>query len=229
MSAVATAARVERAPRGGMTRRYELFRRVVLFLGRVLVGFEVVGAEKVPLEGPLVVASNHSRYVDPILVCMAVPRRLQWMAKKELFIPPLRAFFRLLGAFPVDREKGGRAALRTALALLEAGWALGIFPEGTHRTGDGADRAAKSGVAMLAVRGGAPILPVLVGETPSLLGRLKGERLRARIGDPIYIDNTKKSGRTPYKEVSERVLRGIYALDESRSGAERGADSGGSL
>ncbi len=214
--------KVRRAPSGGMSRRYTLFRRVMRALGRLLLGFEVVGEEKVPKEGPLVVASNHSRYADPILVCMAVPRRLQWMAKKELFVPPLRRFFYLLGAFPVDREKGGRAALRTALALLEGGWALGIFPEGTHRTSAGADRAAKSGVAMLAARADAPILPVYVGKVPTPLGRLRGERLRVRVGEPISTNNNRKSGRSPYKEESARVLREIYALGEAKGAAGGG-------
>src|SRR3712207_6466742 len=108
------------APAHGMSPSYRLFRRCVIALGRILFGFETVGGEKVPMEGALIVASNHARYLDPIIVCMAVPRRLQWMAKKELFVGPLDRFFALLGAFPVDRKKGGRAALRTALALLRS-------------------------------------------------------------------------------------------------------------
>jgi len=199
------------APAHGMSPSYRLFRRCVISLGRLLLGFEVVGEEKVPREGALLVASNHGRYVDPILVCMAVPRRLQWMAKKELFVGPLERFFALLGAFPVDRKKGGRAALRTALSLLGNGWALGIFPEGTHRTGPEADRAAKSGVAMLAARGNAPVLPVFVGKIPTPLQRLKGKKLRATIGDPINTHNTNEKRRA-YGEVSAEVLREIYAM-----------------
>ena len=201
------------APVGGMSPSYRLFRRCVVALGRIILGFEVIGEEKAPREGPLIVASNHRRYVDPVLVCMAVPRRLQWMAKKEVFVPPLRRFLDLLGAFPVDRKKGGRAALRTALALLDGGWALGIFPEGTHRTGPGADRAPKSGVAMLATRANTPILPVYVGPIPTPLQRLKGKKLQARVGDPIRMHNT-KVGRRSYKEISAEVLRDIYALGE---------------
>ena len=204
-----------------MSPAYRLFRQIVVALSRIILGFEVAGEEKVPGGGALVVASNHSRYVDPVLVCMAVPRRLQWMAKKEIFVPVLDGFFYLLGAFPVDREKGGRAALRTALALLGGGWALGIFPEGTHRTGPGADRAPKSGVAMLAARAKAPILPVFIGKIPTPLQRLKGAKLRARIGDPIQPDNT-NGGRRSYKEVSGEVLREIYALGEAVEGDGRG-------
>lgn len=212
------------APAGGMSPSYRLFRRCVVALGRLLLGFEVAGEEKVPREGALVVASNHGRYVDPILVCMAVPRRLQWMAKQELFVRPLDRFFALLGAFPVDRRKGGRAALRTALALLSNGWALGIFPEGTHRTGPEADRAAKSGVAMLAARGNAPVLPVFIGKIPTPLQRLKGRKLRVAIGHPVNTHNTKE-GRKVYREVSAEVLHEIYAMSDEVGGGKGGTSA----
>ncbi len=209
------------APAGGMSPSYRLFRRCVIVFGRIILGFEVVGEEKVPEEGALIVASNHRRYVDPVLVCMSVPRRLQWMAKKEIFVPPLRGFLSLLGAFPVDRKKGDRAALRTALALLEGGWALGIFPEGTHRTGPEADRAPKSGVAMLAARGKAPVLPVFVGKIPTPLQRLKGKKLRAVIGAPINTHNT-NGVRRAYGEVSAEILREIYAMSDEIEAAKGG-------
>ena len=194
-----------------MSTRYRVFRRFMIALGRLLFGFTVFGAEKVPERGPLVVASNHRRYADPVLVCMAVPRRLQWMGKKELFVFPFERFFYFIGTFPVDREKGGLAALKTSLNFLADGWALGIFPEGTRRKDYDPDHAPKSGVGMLAVRGDAPILPVFVGEVPSLLQRLRGGRLRVYIGDPITLDNTTKGGRV-YREATSEILREIYGL-----------------
>jgi 1-acyl-sn-glycerol-3-phosphate acyltransferase len=200
-----------------MSSRYRLFRAVMLLLGRIFLGFTVHGEEEVPRKGPLVVAANHTQYLDPVYVCMAIPRRLQWMAKKELFAPPFRAFFYFIGSFPVDRE-GGRAGLRSAFNFLGRGWALGIFPEGTHRTGEGA-REAKSGTALLAVRGGASVLPVFVGEAPSLRGRLRGEGLRVYVGTPITVDATLR-GREEYRAAAEAILRVIYALPEDRERAE---------
>ena len=197
----------------GMSRRYRFFRRFMLALGWLLFGFTVHGAEKVSKEGPLIVAANHRRYADPVFVPMAVPRRIQWMAKKELFVFPFTRFFFFIGAFPVDRQKGGRAALRSALDLLAAGWALGIFPEGTRRKGYDPEDAPKSGVAMLATRGDAPVLPVFVGKVPNPLERLSGETLHVYIGDPITLDNTKKE-RSVRKEAAGEVLREIYALGE---------------
>lgn len=207
------AERLRRDLSRGMSRRYKLFRRFMLTLGWLLFGFTVHGAEKVPKEGPLIVAANHRRYADPVFVPMAVPRRMQWMAKKELFVFPFVKFFFFIGAFPVNRQKGGRAALRTALDLLAAGWALGIFPEGTRRRGYDPEEAPKSGVAMLATRGKAPVLPVFVGKVPNLFERLRGGRLHVYIGDPITLDNIKKE-RLVRRKAAGEVLREIYALGE---------------
>jgi 1-acyl-sn-glycerol-3-phosphate acyltransferase len=199
-----------------MSARYRLFRQVVIALGWLLLGFTVHGAEKVPKEGPLIVAANHRCYADPVFVSMAVPRRLQWMGKKELFIFPFERIFFFLGVFPVDREKGGYAALRGALNLLTAGWALGIFPEGTRRHGGyDLNHTPRRGVGMLATRGGAPVLPVFVGTIPSLLRRLRGGKLHVYIGEPITSHNSAKE-KGVYREITDEVLHAIYGLGEKK-------------
>jgi 1-acyl-sn-glycerol-3-phosphate acyltransferase len=202
---------------GEMTRRYRLFRRAMTLLCRLLFGYRVHGKEKVPSDGPLIVASNHSQYADPVLVCVAVPRRLQWMAKKQLFVFPFRKFFEFIGSFPVDREGGGRSAIRAALAFLAEGWALGIFPEGTHR-GAGAFRGAKSGVVVLALRSGARVLPVHVGKLPGPLSRLRGRRLEIFVGEPLHLDPAMRGG-AAYRAAADEVMHTIYALPQ-RHGRE---------
>ena len=195
---------------GTMSRRYDLFRRFMIGLSRLLFGLTIQGMEKAPKTGPLVIAANHRQYPDPVLVCMAIPRRMQWMGKKQLYEPPYKRFFEFIGSFPVDREGGGRAGVRIALAYLAEGWALGIFPEGTHKD-DGTAREAKSGAVMLALRGGAPVLPVLVSKMPGPLARLRGERLRLIVGEPITLDKGLRGGKA-YREAADDVLRTIYAL-----------------
>ena len=197
-----------------MSRRYDLFRRFMILLCRVLFGLTIRGMEKVPKTGPLVVAANHIQYPDPVLVCMAIPRRMQWMGKKQLYEPPYKRFFEFIGSFPVDREGGGRAGVRIALGYLAEGWALGIFPEGTHKD-DGTAREAKSGAVMLALRGGAPVLPVFVGKMPGPLARLRGERLRLIVGEPMTMDRDLRGGKA-YREAADDVLRTIYALPTER-------------
>lgn len=197
---------------GEMSRRYRLFRWAMTLLCRLLFGYRVHGGDRVPSEGPLIVASNHSKYADPVLVCVAVPRRLQWMAKKQLFVFPFGMFFEFIGSFPVDREGGGRGARRAARAFLAEGWALGIFPEGTHR-GAGASREAKSGVVVLAVRSGASVLPVHVGRLPGPLSRLRGQRLHIFVGEPVRMDPAMRGG-AAYRGATDEIMRTIYALPE---------------
>jgi 1-acyl-sn-glycerol-3-phosphate acyltransferase len=200
---------------GEMSGRYRLFRRAMTLLCRLLFGYRVHGGDGVPSDGPLIVASNHSQYADPVLVCVAVPRRLQWMAKKQLFLFPLRRFFEFIGSFPVDREGGGRGAIRTALAFLAEGWALGIFPEGTHRDA-GTSREAKSGVVVLAVRSGASVLPVHVGKLPGPLSRLRGQRLHIFVGELLHMDPAMRGG-AAYRAAADEIMHTIYALPERYS------------
>ena len=211
----------ERPRRGAsreMSLRYRVFRWTLIYLSRLLFGFTVHGAEKVPEKGPLIVASNHHQYADPVLVCMAVPHRMQWMAKKEVFVPPFDRFFYFIGSFPVDRRKGDRAALRAALGFLSEGWVLGIFPEGGRRKQDAVGQdSPKGGVAMLAARGAAPILPVFIGKIPNPFERLQGRKLHIYFGNPITLDNT-KGEKQARREVAGEVLRAIYELKGEKSG-----------
>lgn len=195
---------------GEMSARYTLFRRVMISLCRLLFGYTLYGGDRVPTAGPLIVASNHSQYLDPVLVCVAAPRRLQWMAKKQLFAFPFERFFYFIGSFPVDREGGGRGAIRASLAFLAEGWALGIFPEGTHK---GDDREAKSGVIVLAARSKAPVLPVYVSKLPGPLARLRGQKLRIYVGEPIQVDTTLRGG-AAYRAAADEILREIYTLPD---------------
>lgn len=204
----------------GISRRYKIFREIVVALARLVLGLKVHGADRVPETGALVVASNHRRYLDPVYVSMAVPRRLQWMGKKELFAFPFTRLFYLIGTFPVDRQGGGRAALRAALKYLDLGAALGIFPEGTRRRGTRSEKGAgqereapKSGAIRLAARSGAPVLPVHVGPVPSPLQRLRGGRLEVHIGEPRTIEAV---GGRSYAEAAERLMVDIYALPGAR-------------
>lgn len=203
-----------------MSPRYRLFRRTMTMLCRVLFGFTLHDGDRVPADGPLIVASNHGQYADPVLVCVAVPRRLQWMAKKQLFVFPFTQFFYFIGSFPVDREGGGRGAIRAAIGFLADGWALGIFPEGTHK-GDETARAAKSGVVVLALRSGAPVLPVHVGRLPGPLARLRGEKHHVYVGEPVQIDPGLRGG-AAYREAADELMRTIYALpDQAKQAGAR--------
>lgn len=141
---------------------YHLLRYVVHAVCRVYFRIEFHGAERVPREGPVILAPNHASYADPILVSIPVARRLRYMAWDKMFaVPVLGWLMRAFGAFPVNIEAGDRGALRRSLEHLRAGGALMIFPEGS-RTRDGRPMTFKPGVVRLALDTGAPIVPVTI-------------------------------------------------------------------
>lgn len=144
---------------------------VLLRGGRI----EVRGQQHVPPPGtPLIVAANHRSAFDPFLIARSLPpgRYLQFMAKKELFVPVVGAIIRAGGSFPVDRRASDLGAVRTSLRILQRGGTLGIFPEGTRGGGE-----VQGGVALLALKGKAPVLPVGL--------RREGRRWIVEFGPPI--------------------------------------------
>ena len=124
----------------------------------------ITGAiDAIPAEGPLILASNHASNLDvPIVGSWLIPamgRRIHWMGKKELFDWPFIGWLATNGGVhPVDRSKADIEAYRLASRILAEGGALFVFPEGT-RSPTGALQEAREGVALLALRSGAPVVP----------------------------------------------------------------------
>lgn len=155
-----TADEIERGTLRGRPRR--VVRVCLLALFRLLVRLRLEGVELVPAEGAVLVVANHVHNADPVLLCTAYPRPLHFMAKKEAFgYAIFRFFLRTSGAFPVDRGKSDRNAIRHAQARLNAGIAVGIYPEGTRSPTRSLQRA-HPGAGMLALVSGAPIQPVVI-------------------------------------------------------------------
>lgn len=121
-----------------------------------------LGIENVPEQGGLVVVCNHVSYWDPLAVGCALPRRIYFMAKQELFLNPiLKPIITRLGAYPVRRGEVDRGAIRHSLKLLAKGEIIGIFPEGT-RSKTGKLMEAHTGATILAIKAKVPVLPVAV-------------------------------------------------------------------
>lgn len=126
------------------------------------VGFRmrVEGLQNVPREGGVILCANHASMHDPIMLGIAAPRPVSFMAKEELFRNPvLRFLVRGLGAFPVRRGHPDRAALKRAFDVLQTGGCFGVFPEGTRIRG-GQLGKAEPGTAYMALKTGAAVIPV---------------------------------------------------------------------
>lgn len=129
----------------------------------------IYGLENVPLQGPLVVVSNHASYFDPPIVASSIGRPVAYMAKEELFkVPLLKDGIKLYGAYPVSRGNSDRQAIRYALEYMENGWAAGLFLEGT-RTSDGKITDPKRGAALIAAKAKVPLLPVCLWGSEKIL------------------------------------------------------------
>lgn len=162
---------------------------LVVPMFRVLLRGRVDGRDRVPGEGPLVVVANHGSHLDPPLLGHAVGRPVAYMAKAELFrVPLLGPIIRACGAYPVTRGGSDREAIRTASERLRAGWAVGVFIDGSRQR-DGRVNHPRPGAALLAAQAGAPLLPVAILNSHRALGR--GQRwprcvpVHVRIGTPI--------------------------------------------
>jgi len=197
-------------------------RLFVVPLLRLLIRFRIEGLQHVPRIGPAIVAANHLHNADPVLIIAAFTRPVLFMAKKELFaVPVVRWFVRQSGAFPVDRGRPDRQALRHAERLLHEGMLVGIFPEGT-RSITGELQPPHPGVGLLIRRNPfVPVLPVAIWGTEVLpfngaKGRkpLRGwPRVTVRIGAPITVMLRTPEGRerSP-EEIADDVMLAIAQL-----------------
>jgi len=181
---------------------------------------QVQGAENIPRHGPLIIASNHISLADPPIITVVVPRRIVWMAKRELFgMPGLGLAFYLFGCLPVRRFEADLAALRQARRVLERGLALGMFPEGTRSGRPGMNRAWP-GTALLALQTGAPVLPVGIMGTEQIhlprdiVGflRLRRYPVRVVVGQPFRLPVSERLRSQDVQEGTEAIMARIAAL-----------------
>ncbi len=157
----------------GEPRALTAIRAAARAVTRVVFRLRVTGLEQVPTSGPVIIAGNHSGFLDGPLVFMLLPRPSAFLVKSELYVGWLRHALDWLHQIPIRRGTPDRTALRRGLDVLAAGGALGVFPEGTR--GQGQFESVQHGIGYLAVKSGCPIVPVACFGTADALPR--GARL----------------------------------------------------
>ena len=205
--------------------RAATWRYVGLGLVRSAYRVSVVGAERVPTEGPVLLTANHAGLLDGPLVFGVAPRPVTFLVKTEMFSGPMGWLLDWCGQVPVDRGFADRRALMQSLAVLSRGDAVGVFPEGTRGRGDVA--AVHAGAAWLAVQSGAPVVPVAClgtrrsGESVNALPR-PGRQLAVVFGEPMTLTAPRGVPRRRATDVVAGQLREALAEHVSRSSAATG-------
>jgi len=201
---------------------YAILKPIATAVMRLLFRLEVVSPGMVPATGPVLLVSNHVSVLDPPLVGASAPRPLHFMAKEELFrIPLLGSLIRALNARPVRRDGSDMRALKAALALLQEGRALLVFPEGTRGVEGHSLREGKAGVGMLAVLSGAPVVPVYVSGSGAALPRgaslPRPRKVRVTFGPALtFKKDSKTTGdegrKEAYRGAAQEMMRAIADL-----------------
>lgn len=163
---------------------YYLVRTLVRIYYKIMFRIEIIGKENVPKEGAAVLCCNHISNYDPLTMAGFLDRLPRFIAKKELFQNKLLAkILYALKAFPVDREAAmDMKSFKTAVKTLKEGEMLGIFAEGT-RVKEGEAKAAKAGVAMFALKGNAPVIPIAISGKYKFRGRVT-----VCFGEPMWLE-----------------------------------------
>lgn len=184
---------------------------IIRSIFRINGGLEVKGIENIPMEGGVIVASNHISYLDPPLLGAIIPRKATFMARKGLFdirIPLVRWFIHHY-AFPVDREKTLPSTIKEALRRLKNGELLVIFPEG-RRSETGGLLEGKKGIGLIVSRSRVAVVPTLIQGTDKALpvgGRwLKKAKISVIFDRPLYFSENN------YELITKKIMTHIGEL-----------------
>lgn len=189
-----------------------MFYRFARFLLKIVfkIRYKLVvhGNTKLP-ETPLIICANHINLWDPILLAIIFERPIRFMAKKELFDNKFLGFLlNKFGAFPVDRDNVNIKTIKDAIKLVKNNEVLGIFPEGT-RVKTVSEENMKTGVAMIASRAGADVIPVFINSNYKFRSKVE-----VFVRDKIAIssfDDVSKDRRN--KAITRAIYENIYKVN----------------
>jgi 1-acyl-sn-glycerol-3-phosphate acyltransferase len=201
---------------------YHFIHLFIYIITKPLFGYKAFGTQYIPKNGSAILASNHASYADPFFVGLGVIRRINYLAKKELFSNKFYSYFlrNLFRTIPIDREQMERATLRTIYQLLKANEILLMFPEGT-RSFDGQLQEAKIGIGMIAYNTQVPIIPVYVKGSHEILPRnakrIYFKSCSVNFGPPVELKQfyKEKKSKELYKTISEKIMEAIAQLEEA--------------
>jgi 1-acyl-sn-glycerol-3-phosphate acyltransferase len=197
---------------------YTFFKPIFMVIFKALFGIKIYGAENIPKEAGILLASNHASVIDPIILGLGARRQLSFMAKQDLFkVRILGWLISKINVYPINRETADTHALVGGLKMVNERKAVVIFPEGT-RTSDGTVKAArKYGVGFIALTTGCPVVPAYI--KGSFTACPKGARLPRRckisvtFSKPLTFEDIPAEGKERYRLAAGKVMDAIKTME----------------
>ena len=218
------------AARRGVGWTYTLVRILISLPTLVLWRVRAIGVGKVPKSGPLILAPNHFSQMDHFFTGLYLRRKIRFMAKSQLFGPPVLTYvYKHGGVFPVRRGHHDEEAFKTARTILDQGGMLLVYAEG-GRSRSGELGEPKPGIGRIALESGAPVVPVAIHGSATVRGwkRFRFPKVTVEFGEPLSFPSEAGPGRDRQLEVAAEIfarVREMYAGLERAQGPRHVIDA----
>ncbi len=214
----------ERVRRGRPDWIYEVCRIVLTPILLLFYRTRAIDTDKVPAHGPAIVAPNHFSFIDHFFIAVYLRRKVQFMAKSQLFKPPLQFVYSHGGVFPILRGRRDEKAFETAHTVLSRGGVVVMYAEGGRsRTGELGE--PKPGIGRLALESGVPVVPTAIAGSAKVRNwkRLQFPKVTVQYGDPLRFERAESPTRDQSQAAAEVIFDRISALYAglNRSGRRR--------
>jgi 1-acyl-sn-glycerol-3-phosphate acyltransferase len=204
---------------------YEVTRLLTSLYAYTLLRARAISPENVPGGGPVILAPNHFSFMDHFLVGCYLRRKIRFMAKSQLFKPPLQFVYTHGGVFPVRRGARDEETFSTAKSLLSRGAAVQMYPEGGRSRTGAISTQAKRGIGRLALETGVPVVPIAVYGSARVRNwkRLQFPKVTVQYGDPMCWEPMSEPTPAQQQAVAD-AIRVLYAglQEKGRRGVLRG-------
>jgi 1-acyl-sn-glycerol-3-phosphate acyltransferase len=209
------------AARKGVGWIYPLVRAIVSLPTLLIYRVKAIGVKNVPKTGPLLLAPNHFSQMDHFFVGLYLRRKVRFMAKSQMFGPPVLTYiYKHGGVFPVRRGHHDEEAIKTAATILEQGEMLLVYAEG-GRSRSGKLKEVKPGIGRIALESGAPVVPVAIhgSEKVRRWKRLRFPKVTVQFGEPLHFPTEEAPSRERQLEAAQQIFAPVRAMYEELSGS----------
>jgi 1-acyl-sn-glycerol-3-phosphate acyltransferase len=195
---------------------YDLVKLVTSLYALIFFRARGISADHVPVSGPVILAPNHFSFMDHFFVGAFIRRRVRFMAKSQLFTPPLQFVYTHGGVFPVRRGHADEEAFTTANSILSRGGLIVMYCEGGRSRDGKLSRKAKRGIGRLALESGATVVPVAIHGSSKVRNwkRLQFPQVTVQYGEPMRWETVGEPTREQQQQVANDIfaqIRGLYA------------------